>query len=345
MADPSASAPTPSISELMGGMVMTICISLIFYGVTTAQAYVYYLNSKRDSPWIKTLVASVWIFETIHTAVVLRFLYYMVIISFGNPQSLALIDWSLGVMCVSEVLILALVEGFYIYRIWILSKRLIILTVPLVVLLIARLGFTLSTAVYGLLARSWDAFQHTFSSSFSVLMACSFSAVVDGLIAICMMILLRHKQTGFNRTDNVLRWIMAYSVNTGAISMVVSIVIAITYSTMQDSLLFVGLVILTGKLYANSLLGMLNARALMRQKANKTDSGLVELPTFNNRTTSICSHPTETFQQKTQEGADEIIKSNTSGDEDQDSVDILSTGKAVESRGVHVRIEVQHGDV
>ncbi|CAL1703791.1 unnamed protein product [Somion occarium] len=313
----------------MGGMVMTICISLIFYGVTTAQAYVYYLNSKRDSPWIKTLVASVWIFETIHTAVVLRFLYYMVIISFGNPQSLALIDWSLGVMCVSEVLILALVEGFYIYRIWILSKR-----------------FTLSTAVYGLLARSWDAFQHTFSSSFSVLMACSFSAVVDGLIAICMMILLRHKQTGFNsRTDNVLRWIMAYSVNTGAISMVVSIVIAITYSTMQDSLLFVGLVILTGKLYANSLLGMLNARALMRQKANKTDSGLVELPTFNNRTTSICSHPTETFQQKTQEGADEIIKSNTSGDEDQDSVDILSTGKAVESRGVHVRIEVQHGDV
>ncbi|CAL1703788.1 unnamed protein product [Somion occarium] len=343
MADPSASAPTPSISELMGGMVMTICISLIFYGVTTAQAYVYYLNSKRDSPWIKTLVASVWIFETIHTAVVLRFLYYMVIISFGNPQSLALIDWSLGVMCVSEVLILALVEGFYIYRIWICTIGLIS-TLDLIGSL-KSLSFTLSTAVYGLLARSWDAFQHTFSSSFSVLMACSFSAVVDGLIAICMMILLRHKQTGFNRTDNVLRWIMAYSVNTGAISMVVSIVIAITYSTMQDSLLFVGLVILTGKLYANSLLGMLNARALMRQKANKTDSGLVELPTFNNRTTSICSHPTETFQQKTQEGADEIIKSNTSGDEDQDSVDILSTGKAVESRGVHVRIEVQHGDV
>ncbi|KAK7693110.1 hypothetical protein QCA50_002676 [Cerrena zonata] len=81
----------------MGGLIMELCIALILYGVTTAQAYVYLLNCKKDPWWLKLMVAAVWVLETVHTAFMLRQIYYYTIISFGDFESIAKIDWSIGV--------------------------------------------------------------------------------------------------------------------------------------------------------------------------------------------------------------------------------------------------------
>ncbi|KAK7693079.1 hypothetical protein QCA50_002644 [Cerrena zonata] len=112
MADNSGLPPVP-ISELLGGMLIMVCGSFVLYGVTNAQVYSYFLNCEGDSKWMKYLVGVTWwafsslqvgvgltelmsrVIETAHTAFVLRILYYLVIISFGNGESLAKIDWSL----------------------------------------------------------------------------------------------------------------------------------------------------------------------------------------------------------------------------------------------------------
>ncbi|CAL1703792.1 unnamed protein product [Somion occarium] len=229
-------------------MLVVTCMAFVLYGVTSAQAYVYMLNSKNDPRWMKALAASIWILETAHSAFVLRQLYYMVILSFGDYDAIGRIDWSLALMTLAEILIILLVEGYYIWRIWILSNKSRILTGLLIVLLCCRLGFTLCTGIYTLLTGTWVKFQGSFGPNFVVLMTNSFSAIIDGVIAISMIVLLRRSQMGFNyKMDGVLRWIMAYTVNIGAISIIVSIVIAITYQTLKENLIFAGLVVLTGK--------------------------------------------------------------------------------------------------
>ncbi|KAK7693080.1 hypothetical protein QCA50_002645 [Cerrena zonata] len=168
-----------------------------------------------------------------------------------------------------------MVQGYYIWRIWILSNNTtarngkIILVALLLLLLLGRLGFTIGIGVFSHFAGTWAKFQGTFAPNFCVLMTNSFSAVIDGIIAISMIFLLRRNQAGFNHAmDSVLRWIIVYSVNTGAVTTVVSVIIAITYSTLKENMVFLGLVALTAKLYANTLLGMLNARRMMRNKAS-----------------------------------------------------------------------------
>ncbi|KAK7693078.1 hypothetical protein QCA50_002643 [Cerrena zonata] len=143
----------------------------------------------------------------------------------------------------------------------------------------------------------------------------SLSAITDGVIAITMIVLLWPTQKGFNyRMDSVLRWAITYTVNTGAISMIVSVTIAITHSILKHNLIFAGLVILTAKLYANALLGMLNARHRMRQKIMESiDPNAIDISGLD-RTLS-CERPRDSTavdaQRRIHDDPETIIPSST----------------------------------
>ncbi|KAK7693114.1 hypothetical protein QCA50_002680 [Cerrena zonata] len=291
MADNGSTPPPFDIANFMGGFIIELCIALILYGVTTAQAYVYLLNCKEDSWRLKLMVAAVWILETLHTVFMLRIIYYDAIISFGDFESIAKIDWSIGLVLFAENCIVALVQGYYIRRIWILSGHMVLLIIGLVVLLAARIGFHTTSAVYTFISPTWVTFQGGFAANLCVEVANGLSASVDGIIAASMIFFLQRSRTPFKRTDGVLRWLMAYSVNTGLIMMIFSISIAITYSRVQGSLVFAGLVTIVSKLYANSFLGTLNARDIIRgkhlvQTTTALDSRGFELPKYQNNTGS-----------------------------------------------------------
>lgn len=78
--------------------------------MSLAQAYVYWLNSKRDSSYLKATVWTVMsvvtppqlsglrssshrILETVHTAAVVHFIYHYTISSFGNFGEVGKINW------------------------------------------------------------------------------------------------------------------------------------------------------------------------------------------------------------------------------------------------------------
>ncbi|CAL1703805.1 unnamed protein product [Somion occarium] len=284
---------------------------------------VYLLTCKKDPGWMKWLAGLVWFFETAHTAFALRQLYYLVIVSFGDVDSLARIDWSMAPVAFTEMLIVALVEGYYIYRIWVLSNRSRIFTAFLAVLLLIRVGFTLSTGIYTLTMGTWPRFQTTFAPSFSVLMMNGFSA-----------------SAGFQRIDGVLRWIMAYTVNTGVISMVGSVAIAITYSTLKNNLIFGGLAILTSKLYANALHGMLNARRLMQKRLMAS----VEPSRGNRFSTMYASEHVQASQILQKESGRRIPSYMiVSSDREQEFLELSSSNGGIPRRNdsLSVKVEVQ----
>ncbi|CAL1703578.1 unnamed protein product [Somion occarium] len=254
-------APTPA--SLLGGFVVEVCLALLLYGIATAQSYVYMLNSKDDPPLLKSVVGSIWILETFHSAMIIHMLYEYTITDFGKLADVGIIVWSVGLCVLVEMLIVALAQGFYIRRIWILSNHSVLLTVVTSILLLARV----STAALTYKLGAWTTFREETGPLFTLSCGLGLSALVDALIAGIIIYYLRRGQTGFKSTDNVVRSLMAYAVNSGAITMIVSIVIVLTFVFLKNSLLFAGLVTVAGKLYSNSLLGTLNARSYLRSKS------------------------------------------------------------------------------
>ncbi|KAI0071809.1 hypothetical protein K474DRAFT_493998 [Panus rudis PR-1116 ss-1] len=313
MSSPAAAAPPlPTAEGLLGGLLVTSFIMFTLYGITVAQSYIYLLNSKDDPLWMRIMVGVVWILETLHSIFAIRWLYYMFITGFGNFEIVGKIHWSVGLVIILENCIVVIVEGFFIRRLWILSHGSWIMLVVTIPLLIARIGLVAchTTAVgYALTSGTWVQFQAARLPNITVEVSNALSASIDGIIALSLIYYLYRGRSGVSRTDSIVRWLMSYAVNSGAMMMIVSLAIAITYVQVKDSLVFMGLVTIVSKLYANALLGTLNARTMLRSKTMTLSGGNLNSSaaphTFElSRLQAASGHahpgPIQIFQEKTQ---------------------------------------------
>ncbi|KAK7689092.1 hypothetical protein QCA50_007783 [Cerrena zonata] len=110
MADPTL-AVLDNVTAFLGGCIMAMNVSLVLYGVSTTQAYVYALNSKNDSFALKALVSAIWILETIHTACIFHEIYFYTIKGFGDYENINRISWTAGTFLAAETAVVALVQG------------------------------------------------------------------------------------------------------------------------------------------------------------------------------------------------------------------------------------------
>ncbi|CAL1703599.1 unnamed protein product [Somion occarium] len=277
---PPGGIPTPS--GVLGSFVIEVTFAVLLYGTALAQSYVYMLNSDGDPLLLKAWVFVVWFLETAHTGMTIHMLYLYTVVGYGNLASATVIVLSVGISIVTEMIIVALVQGFYIRRIWILSRGSIALTAVTSILLLCRIAFGLATASLTYSLGEWSTFREKTGPLFTISAGLGLSAVVDALIAIILIYCLRKGRSGFAATDNIIRTIITYVVNTGAVNMIVSVVTIFTFAFLRQSLAFGGFVLIASKLYANSFLGTLNSRSMLRNKGSSVAVGYsaAELSTF-----------------------------------------------------------------
>ncbi|CAL1703522.1 unnamed protein product [Somion occarium] len=247
----------PDIPALLGPIAITACIALLIYGVTVVQAYAYVLNYKKDDTWVKSLVYGVAFFETDLLAIVH-------------------IPWTVPTVFLINCGITILVQGFYIRRIWILSNRSLALLILLITILTLRIGFAIATFAFFVKLDTWQSFRDQTGPLVTISTGLGLAVLMD-------------------MTDGIISFLIAYSVNTGLLSMAVSIAIVFTFAFMKESLIFAGLNLIAGKLYANSLLGTLNARQVLRAQSSRKahitmpDSHRVILPGEHSRSVQFTS--------------------------------------------------------
>ncbi|KAI0070271.1 hypothetical protein K474DRAFT_1670257 [Panus rudis PR-1116 ss-1] len=242
--------PLPTPEYTLGAGLVLATIGFIPYGVTVAQAYAYMYSYPDDPYWLKSLVILVTLLETLFSALVIHVVYHFCIVAWGNFILVDVLFWSAPSCVVILNLVLMIVQGYYIHRLWILSGRNKALT-----------AFFRS--------RTWTGFEDDHLIQWTVETACIVSAVTDALIAATLTYYIRRSRSRLRRIDSAVRWIIMYSVNTGAISMVMSISIAVTFITLKRSVTFAGLVLLVGRTYANSFLGTLNARRILKSSLRR----------------------------------------------------------------------------
>ncbi|KAI0343178.1 hypothetical protein BDW22DRAFT_1428601 [Trametopsis cervina] len=268
-----------SIETLAGPLMVMVCFAFILYGVFLAQLLYYWTTYDSDGFLVKLWVVALGIFETGHTALCIHILYFYFITHFGDPvHGLEQIVWSGGTSVYFEVIIIGLAQSFYVYRIWHLSRRNIAVTGIVGAILTLRIAFGLFTTSSMFKRRTWEALQTSRLVLVTTNCTWGLSVLVDLLITLVLLYYLySNRKSGLDRTKNIIRELMHYSISTGALTVFFSLVILISFNAYSQSLLFGGVLEVLSKLYANSMLAMLNARRRVFTNATGGGKNTIEL--------------------------------------------------------------------
>jgi len=164
------------------------------FGITILQAYFYYLHYGHDSIKLKILVTSVCLLDATHSGFIFHINYYYLVSSIGHPENLRDGIWSLYSSPAITFLLSAIVQAFYITRIyqlcrprwkwWICS--------PIIIFAVAHL-------VSGLETISKIFINATFAlnrnAKTSVIPYSVTYLILDTMIAVALCVLLRNRRT------------------------------------------------------------------------------------------------------------------------------------------------------
>jgi len=254
---------------VLGVMEVGVFVSLVMFGVVALQGYVYFQNCHSDRTGLKLLVGSLLLFELCHSIASCHAIYYFTVVLAGVPElEKPANSYSLALTPVLETIITALVQGFFAYRLRILSGRLHLCLVCWGLCLLRFIG-GMGMSVEGFLdvAREPDYFKLQDTYGWLITSALNVGAVLDLLITVSMCFYIKRMYTSYNfpRSDELIHRLISWTIQTGLITSMTSVAVVMTFQTMRHNFVWLALYTFLAKLYTNSLLVSLNARPVHRE--------------------------------------------------------------------------------
>ncbi|TFK51651.1 hypothetical protein OE88DRAFT_1446560 [Heliocybe sulcata] len=250
-----------SLPSLLGPAFIGDFVAFILYGLTTAQMLAYLRGSRRDSPSFRAIICFLWTLDTLHMAIATYLGYHYFIMGRVRKRSLLLIDWSIVALVIVTYTNDMIIRFIFTSRIWLISGRNRPLLAAIIILTLLVFASATGASVKVAQARSFPGL-----SAIAMLLYLSFSSfvVADAMIAISLCTYLWKGRTQFKATNSLLSTLIIFSVHTGALTSTCALASLIAYATSPQSLTFIGIYLVTGKLYLNALLAYLNARVSLR---------------------------------------------------------------------------------
>ncbi|KAJ7171268.1 hypothetical protein C8R46DRAFT_1349308 [Mycena filopes] len=305
--------PTVDVRLLYGPLLIGVFFNMILFGVLITQQLTYLATSRRDPPWLRIMVWSIFLVETANTAFDISVIYQPLILQYGGVPN------NLPTLFITQPLCVIIVgfpiQLFFIWRIRSLTQRTILPSIILMFSLVALGGGIWTTAMVPVTG-TFNRIPMLYRSAQVWLIA---SAVTDLSIAFMLALALRSKKTGLVVTDSVVDNIVRMTVQTGMLTALFSILDVVCFMTLQgETVNFVWNIPLS-KLYAICLMSTLNARERLNH-AMAMDKQLAE----RNFTNVVLTGPLfreEDFKEETQ--------SSSSTETPGETIDGLSYGGSI----------------
>ncbi|KAI0092708.1 hypothetical protein BDY19DRAFT_925676 [Irpex rosettiformis] len=269
--------PSSSFETFIGPTFIMTSFSFMLYGAFCAQLYFYWANY-NDHVLLQSVVVLVALLETAHTGLCMHILYKYLVSAWGDLLAVQKIIPTVTALFYIDVVNVTLVQGWYIRRIWRLRKQ-VIPVAFLISLLIAWVGLSLRANAY---LNQYDAWVDVLSNveQLKELNAnYSISVVFDTTItSLLIFYLYRDRSRVVKRgTRRIIMSLINLSLSTGALLALARVGILISLNVSKDSITYGGIVQISNKLYANSMLASLNARQIIVQAADIDTTFAVEL--------------------------------------------------------------------
>ncbi|KAH8989207.1 hypothetical protein EDB86DRAFT_3081207 [Lactarius hatsudake] len=259
----------PNIAEITAPLLLGALWNWTLYGVLVVQLYVYSYNFPGDRTLLKLLVYSVFLIETLQTALTGADLYYWLVSGFGNVERLPFPHLSGFDVPIIEAIISLVVQFFFAYRIWVLSGRLRSswFLIVCVVICLCSIAAAVTACYGGVYVYLHKKFVSGRLLKVLALTWLSGNALGDILIAGSMLFYLgrRRSEGGGYFSDHALSRIVRLTVETNVLTTTVGIISLLMVAIFPDKRWFICPTAILGKLYSNTLLVSLNNRISLRE--------------------------------------------------------------------------------
>ncbi|KAH8996874.1 hypothetical protein EDB92DRAFT_2036492 [Lactarius akahatsu] len=283
-----AGSPVVDIRNSFGAAFVGLFVSTTLFGLTIAQTCIYFWNyRKRDPKPLKFFVAFVVFMDALHTIVCTYAIYWYLIVNFGNLENLQYGMWALNFQVILTTVIFISVQLYYTRRVYIVSQSLIcpiiivvsvfivaffaICELPALCSSFVGMNPELRSPVLTAKEIALKRFSDFHTSAWMSYIAFGATTVGDTLIATSMCWSLYRRRTGFARTDSVVMTSMAYSVNSGMLTGLLSLAASISIVVSPTSMIWLAFFWAMSKCYVNSLLAMLNSRNYVHGSQSTTN--------------------------------------------------------------------------
>ncbi|KAF4610607.1 hypothetical protein D9613_006481 [Agrocybe pediades] len=177
--------------------------------------------------------------------------------------------WSilLKALATVKVLLMVLVQGYYLHLIWVLAGSLVMKI---------ELSFSVFAFAYALgIAATFLTFLERISNvsdfpiSFERMIYIGFgsSAMIDCGISIIMSLILFKNSTSISKRSNgVVTYMVVFFAATGVLTALAAIATVGLYTANRSSVLYLGIEFSVSRLYANSILALFNAKSSFKKR-------------------------------------------------------------------------------
>ncbi|KAF4608121.1 hypothetical protein EYR40_000465 [Pleurotus pulmonarius] len=282
-----------AIDNTMGAALIGCILAAALYGVSTVQTFFYFTHYSRDPWYTQQIVLAVWVFDTLHQALITHTVYHYVISNYFNPIALGNMIWSILLEVLVNGFIGLIVQSYLMHRIWRLSGKKLwplflivgthlpssqpLLTIASYLQGPFILGEFVCSLVFTILSLQMTTFAELTSLKGLSMTVNVLAAAGDLLISICLVLMLHKRRTGFKKSNTIISRLIIFTINTGLLTTMCAIASLISILVWDATLIYVTFFFCIGRFYANTLLATLNARSIIRNVGEEVDTNSVPL--------------------------------------------------------------------
>ncbi|KIM83687.1 hypothetical protein PILCRDRAFT_819331 [Piloderma croceum F 1598] len=263
--------PVEILNNSLGAGLLGVVLSAMVYGITCVQTFNYYSSYPKDHVYVKILVAALWVLDTIHMSFVTIMIYHYTVTHWGDYVAFAKTTWSLELNIVIGNVLTSVVQWFYAYRIYRLSRGNYILPCIIAVWSLIQLGLGITFMAHGFQVQLFD-LTGTDHATVQGGVAIAADFLCDLFISVTMFILLRRSRTGWSESTRIINTLIIYTINTCAFLTVCTVACLITFLVFPSTLIYAIFYFVLCRLYTNATLSTLNSRTSIRKTTETTST-------------------------------------------------------------------------
>ncbi|KAF8189863.1 hypothetical protein K438DRAFT_1971374 [Mycena galopus ATCC 62051] len=264
--------PIPAnIGSIAASQLIGSLLNFYLFGLLSVQVLVYRVCFPADKASIKSMVYVMFFFMALSTCLNAADAYFWYASGFGNLVQFSKAHISPFYTPIAGSIIASVVQLFFCYRIWIIKKSAVYLSIAIAVISLIQAIGGMGGGIKAYIAVNED---HDEVRTVLVYMWLIGDAVADVMIAGTMSILLTQaSRENHRQTNDLVKRIIRLIIETNALSASVAIVGLILFAGVPGTNYFVCPTMVLPGIYANTLLVTFNNRATATNARSLTQHG------------------------------------------------------------------------
>ncbi|KAF7370274.1 Saposin B-type domain-containing protein [Mycena sanguinolenta] len=282
---------------------------------TLGETFNYFTAFPEDPKILKGLVGVIWVLELGQTITCWHAIYQVSVTFYGLQEHILRPPLSLIFAILFHAFIAIGVQTFFVYRVWVLSRK---WHIPILCCGLNLVRLASNLLLFAKMTNDRLYTDLTSKLKWEVILTGTISPVVDIIIAAALIYYLRDiGNTPFKHTGQIVKTIMVWTLERTLLTTATGVLQVVLYIARHNDLSWLMLFLIQGKLFSNSLLASLNGRVRFRSShPPPVRSTVMDFNSMRGPTST--SHPDTSF-------------SLQRISESRDSQDIFALTKGIES--------------